>query len=247
MRVRRVKQESRYLFGEDTLDFNAHSYTVGEESLLHLALNGDQEALGRLLASYMPQLYRIALRVVGTPQEAEDALQDGLLRALCHLREFAGRSRFSTWVTSIVANAALMRLRRIRLERVTSIDQKLDREDQSLANRIPDSGPNPEEVYARQERLQILERGLQSLPAPCRDAVQLRDIQGMSTKEAANALGLPLGTLKSQLYRAHLKLVKEVGEVRPAHKAAQSTRRGSRANRHWSTIELTDAVTKPAA
>src|SRR6516165_6987569 len=118
---------------EDTLDFNADSYTVSEESLLHLALNGDQEALGPPFAPYMTQLYRTALRVVGTPQEAEDALQDGLLGALCHLREFAGRSRFSTWLTSIVTNAALMRLRRIRPERVNSIDQKRDREGNQIA------------------------------------------------------------------------------------------------------------------
>jgi RNA polymerase sigma-70 factor (ECF subfamily) len=229
------------------LDFNAERHTVREESLLHLAMKGDQEALGHLLASYMPQLYRTALRVVGTPQEAADALQDGLLRAVCHLREFAGRSRFSTWLTTIVTNAALMRLRRVRPERVTFFDQKLDREDQPLADRIPDSGPNPEEAFARQERLQILERGLQSLPPSCRNAVQLRDIQGMSTKEAAEALGLPLGTLKSHLYRARLKLVEKVGEVRPAGRAHRNTRSDGTTTRHQQTVELTEQVTQPAA
>ena len=229
------------------MDFNANSHTVHEDHLLHLALNGDREALSPLFASYMPQLYRAALRVVGTPQEAEDALQDGLLRALCHLREFAGRSRFSTWLTSIVTNAALMRLRRIRPERVISIDQKVDRKDQPLENRIPDSGPNPEEIYARQERLQILERGLHSLPTPYREAVQLCDVQGMSTRETAEALGLPLGTLKSHLYRARLKLAEKVGEVRPPHKAPQNTRTGSATTRHRSAMELTNEVTEPAA
>ena len=115
------------------MDFNANSHTVREDRLLHLALNGDREALGPLFASNMPRLYRTALRVLGTPQEAEDALQDGLLCVLCHLREFAGRSRFSTWLTSIVTNAALMRLRRIRPERLTSIDQKRDREGNQIA------------------------------------------------------------------------------------------------------------------
>ncbi len=233
---------------EDSLDFNADSSTVRErDCLLDMALNGDQEALGRLFASYMPQLYRAALRVVGTPQEAEDALQDGLLRALCHLREFAGRSRFSTWLTSIVTNAALMRLRRIRPERVISIDQRVDRENQPLGNRIPDSEPNPEEIYARQERLQILERGLHSLPTPYRNAVQLRDVQGMSTRETAEVLGLPLGTLKSHLYRARLRLARKVGEVRPPHKASQNTRSDSGTTRHRSIIESRDEVTEPAA
>jgi len=230
---------------EDTLDFNAHSYS--EERLLHLALKGDHEALGPLFASYMPQLYRTALRVVGTPEDAEDALQDGLLCALCHLREFAGRSRFSTWLTSIVTNAALMQLRRSHREVMTSLDQTLDRDDAPLANRIADTRPNPEEICAQQERLQILDRGLQRLSAAHRNAVQVRDVQGMSTKEAAEALGLPLGSLKSQLYRARLKLVDELSEVRPAGRALGNTRYGSGTTRQRSTIELTDEVTEPAA
>jgi len=229
------------------LDFNADSYTVREESLLHLARNGDQEALGPLFAPYMSQLYRTALRVVGTPQEAEDALQDGLLRALCHLREFAGRSRFSTWLTSIVTNAALMRLRKAHRDVMTSLDQIHDQDGTPLADRIADTRPNPEEMYAQQERLQILDRGLQRLSATHRNAVQLRDVQGMSTEEAAAALGLPLGTLKSQLYRARLKLVEEVGEVRPAGRALGNTRYGSGTTRHRSTIELTGEVIEPAA
>jgi RNA polymerase sigma-70 factor, ECF subfamily len=232
---------------EDSLDFNADSSRVREDRLLDLALNGDREALGPLFASYMPQLYRTALRVVGTPQDAEDALQDGLLCALCHLGEFAGRSRFSTWLTSIVTNAALMRVRKNHREVMTSLDQIVDRNDKPLADRIADTRPNPEEMCAQKERLQILDRGLQRLSAIHRNAVQLRDVQGMSTEEAAAALGLPLGTLKSQLYRARLKLVEEVGEVRPAGRALRNSRYGSGTTLQRSTIELVEEATEPAA
>jgi RNA polymerase sigma-70 factor (ECF subfamily) len=228
------------------LDFNADSYTVREESLLHLALNGDQQALGPLFASYMPQLYRTALRVVGTPQDAEDALQDGLLCALRHLREFAGRSRFSTWLTSIVTNAALMRLRK-RHREITSLDQMLDQDDSPLADRIADTRANPEEMYAQQERLQILDKALQRLSATHRNAVQLRDVQGMSLKEAAEALGLPLGTLKSQLYRARLKVVEEVGETGTAGRADRSTRTDEATTQLQRTVELTEEVSEQAA
>jgi RNA polymerase sigma-70 factor, ECF subfamily len=231
----------------DSLDFKADSCTVRDDRLLYRALNGDQEALGLLFASHIPQLYRTARRVVGTHQDAEDVLQDGLLLALRHLQEFAGRSRFSTWLTSIVTNAALMRLRRTRPKRVTSIDQKLDRESQPLANSIPDSGPSPEEMYARQEQLQILERGLQSLSVSYRNAVRLRDVEGMSLREAAEVLGLPLGSLKSQLHRARRKLMEEVGEVQPSFNAPQNTRRTGATTRHRSTTELTEEVTEPAA
>ena len=97
----------------------------------------------------MPQLYRAALRVLGTPQDAEDALPDGLLAALRHLRDFEERSRFSTWLTRIVINAALMRLRRSRPDVMRSIDQKKpDRDDSPLMDKVADPRPNPEEVYA---------------------------------------------------------------------------------------------------
>src|SRR6266404_178829 len=106
------------------MDIKEDHCAVGEgNEELQLARNGDQEALGRLLASYMPQLYRVALRVMRSPQDAEEALQDGLLQAVKHLREFEGRSQFSSWLTRIVINAALMRLRHSRSEAVTSIDQ----------------------------------------------------------------------------------------------------------------------------
>ena len=75
--------------------------------MLRLAMQGDREAMGSVFKGCMPRLYRAALRVVGTPEDAEDALQDGLLQAARHLPEFEGRTQFSTWLTQIVVNAAL--------------------------------------------------------------------------------------------------------------------------------------------
>src|SRR3989442_7969112 len=101
--------------------------------------------------------------VLGTPQDAEDALQDGLVQVVQHFREFEGRSRFSTWLTRIVINTALMRLRRRRHDVMTSMDQRLGRDDLSLAESITDPRPNPEEMYAHEEWLQLLRRKLRSL------------------------------------------------------------------------------------
>jgi len=92
-----------------------------------------------------------------------------------------------------VINAALMRLRKSRREVVMSINQKLGRDELALADRITDPRPNPEEMYARKERLQILEKTLRSLPAAHRSVVRLRDVQGISTKEAAEILESSLG------------------------------------------------------
>ena len=218
-----------------------------QDSELQLALNGDQEALGRLLISCMPQLYRAALRILRTPQDAEEALQDGLVQVVKHFREFEGRSRFSTWITQIVINAALMRLRHSRPAVLISIDQALARDEPPMAGSIPDPAPNPEEVYAWKERLQILRRKLGNLPAGYRSVLWLRDIQGISTKEAAEILGVKAATLKSQLHRARLRLGKESRTPNPEHRTLQTTRSESGTSGHRLTARLmVEAATQAA-
>jgi RNA polymerase sigma-70 factor, ECF subfamily len=253
------------------LERNEGRYTVRERDHgLHLALRGDREALGCLLAFYMPRLYRVALRVVGTPEDAEDALQDGLVQVVQHLREFEGRSQFSTWLTRIVINAALMRLRHSRRDVITSMDQNLDRDELPLAESIADPRPNPEEAYARKEQRQILERKLRSLPAAHRSALWLHDVRGMGTREAAEALEVPVGSLKSNLHRGRLRLRAEVGAARDtrwsqkpdvtkrldAHlnleiakrgKTFRTARRNAPATGHRVNLELMEEVGKSAA
>jgi RNA polymerase sigma-70 factor, ECF subfamily len=197
---------------------------------------------------YRARLYQTAHRVLGNSDDAEDALQDGLLAAFRSLSGFKGRSQFSTWLTRIVVNAALMRLRRIRPEGMTfSIDRKLAPAEQQLAGRIPDPGPNPEERFARQERLQILERKLRTLQTTYRQAVWLCGVQGMGIREAAEALGLPIGTLKSQLHRARLRLSEEVAQARPAQRVLQPSRDDTVRRRYRSTFEFTQKCTQSAA
>ncbi len=195
-----------------------------QDSELQLALNGDQEALGRLLISCMPQLYRAAFRILRIPQDAEEALQDGLVQVVKHFRKFEGRSRFSTWVTQIVVNAALMRLRQSRPAVLISRDQALAGDELPLAGSIADPAPNPEEIYVWKERLHILRRKLRNLPAAYRSVLWLRDVQGISTKEAAEILGVKAATLKSQLHRARLRLGKESTMASPEHRTLQTTR-----------------------
>ncbi|HMD99427.1 MAG TPA: sigma-70 family RNA polymerase sigma factor [Terriglobia bacterium] len=227
---------------------NTDRETAQQVGLLLLqATSNNREALDDLFTRYRHRLYRTALRLMGNSEDAEDALQDGLLAAFRSLSGFAGRSQFSTWLTRIVVNAALMRLRHgHHLEVMTSIDQKLDRDTPALADRIPDPGPNPEEIYARQERLQMLEETLQSLPAAYRQALWLCDLQGMSIREAAEALELPVGTLKSQLHRARLRLSEKLAEARPARRFLQSSRGDSVRTRHRPTMKLTEEITEPA-
>ena len=229
------------------MERNEDRCACGEPDELQLALKGDEGALGSVLASYMPKLHRVALRVLGTPQDAEEALQDGLVQVVKHFREFEGRSQFSTWLTRIVINAALMRLRRRRREVTTSMDQKLGRDDLSFAEMIKDPRPNPEEAYAREERLQVLRRKLRTLPAAYGSALWLRDVQGMSTREAAEALGIPVGSLKSNLHRARLSLRAEVGGVRGTPKTLRAARGDATTTRHRLNADWMEEVAKQAA
>lgn len=186
---------------------NISTVDVEYEATVNSALAGDREALGRLLSGLADRLYCAAFRVLDSPEEAEDAVQDGLLAATRKLHTFEGRAQFSTWLTRVVINAALMRRRRSRAHVTTSIDQpSWDESEVCLAAKIADPGPDPEQTYAREEQLTIIKQWFGTLPASYRSALQLRDIEGRTTQEAAQALRISEGTLKSRLHRARLEL-----------------------------------------
>ncbi len=184
-----------------------HAAFSDDADLLARSLRGDQDALAILFSRHSPALYQTALRLVGTPEEAEDVLQDGMLNAFRNLRRFEGRSQFSTWLTRIVINAALMRLRSRRSKPVVSLDEQLSVDDDlTFADQFPDRGPDPEQVYAREELRAIVERNLATLSPVLRSAFLLREVQGLSTHEAAESLGVSEGTLKARLHRAKRQL-----------------------------------------
>ena len=181
-----------------------------EQGLIRLGLKGNQAALEALFARHSGALYQSALKLLGNPEDAEDALQEGMLSAFKNLRRFEGRSKFSSWLTRIVINAALMRLRSQRAHQTVSADQPLGEAELTLAEQLADPAPDPERLYAREEMRQLLDRNLTELSPEMRTAVRLRDIEGLSTQEAAEALGVPENTLKSRLHRARLQLAEQI-------------------------------------
>ena len=188
-----------------------HDETVRDEQrLIRLGLKGNQAALEALFARHSGALYQSALKLLGNPEDAEDALQEGMLSAFKNLRRFEGRSKFSSWLTRIVINAALMRLRSQRAHRTVSADEPLGEAESTLAEQLADPAPDPERLYARKELRRLLDRNLTELPPDMRTAVLLRDIEGLSTQEAAEALGVPENTLKSRLHRARLQLAEQI-------------------------------------
>jgi RNA polymerase sigma-70 factor (ECF subfamily) len=160
----------------------------------------------------LPMFYKRAFRCLGNAADAEDAVQDALLSAYRHLGQFRGQAQLSTWLTTIVTNAARMQLRR-RRGGYLSLDEKQD-EGLTFSERLPDSKPSPEEVCSTAEARDRLVEGLKQLSPKLRRAFQLHDIDGLTTKQAALVLGVPQGTVKTRHARARAKLAGTVG-VKP--------------------------------
>jgi RNA polymerase sigma-70 factor (ECF subfamily) len=163
------------------------------------------EELDYVVSRHLPMFYKRAFRFLGNASDAEDAVQDALLSAYRHLGQFRGQAQLSSWLMTIVTNAARMQLRR-RRSGYFSLDQEQGEEGLTFSERLADSKPSPEEVCSAVEARNRLVEGVERLSPKLRRAFQLRDINGLTTKEAAHVLGVPQGTVKAQLARARAKL-----------------------------------------
>jgi RNA polymerase sigma-70 factor, ECF subfamily len=168
-------------------------------------------SLDELFGPHIPQLYHAAAQVLRHPQDSEDALQEGLLAALCHLNQFEGRAKFSTWLHSIVVNAALMKLRhRKRDLTVASTDAKSEDGDVSFESLVLDPRRNPEEEYLDSERSRIVAEAIRKVPQRYRAVLQMCDIEGLMEKEAAQRLGTAVSVVKSRRYRGRRMLLRRL-------------------------------------
>jgi len=171
--------------------------------------NGESAAreMADVLSCRLPSFYRSAYRFLGNAADAEDAVQDALLSAYKHLDQFRGQSQMSTWLTAIVSNCARMQLRRRPGQIHVSLDERIGEEqDYSMSERLADRGPNPEDECRNSELNARLRQLAAQLSPPLRKAFQLRDLDGLTTSEAANLLGVADGTVKAQVARARAKL-----------------------------------------
>src|SRR5271155_711164 len=150
---------------------------VSEDSLIRAGQRGDHEAMETLFRRYHRPLFQTALRVLGNAEDAEDALQDGLLSAFRNLKRFEGRSQFSTWLTRIVINAALMRRRSKRARPAVSLDDRTPDGELPLAERFADESPNPEQLYAGTELGDRVNKNLAEISPLLRSAFWLREIE----------------------------------------------------------------------
>jgi RNA polymerase sigma-70 factor, ECF subfamily len=194
---------------------------IGGERALRPGVFGERaQELDNVVSRYLPMFYKRAFRFLGNGPDAEDAVQDALLSAYKHLGQFRGQAQLSTWLTAIVINTARMQLRR-RRGSYLSLEQQLGEDGLTFSERLPDSKPGPEQVCSTSEAHERLVNGVKKLSPTLRLAFRLRDIDGLTTKEAAHVLGVPQGTVKARLARARAKLI-GIMRVKPIGKRSRS-------------------------
>ncbi len=190
-----------------------------EEALLAGLQNGDKTACACLVKHYGGQMYAVALRIVDDPDEAEEVLQEAFISACGKIGSFEGRSKLSTWLYRVTTNAALMHLRKRRDDTVSLDEPQMMDEGDLLPRQLGDWSVDPSQEALTGELRQVMEQAVHDLPPTLRAAFVLRDIQGLSTEEAAEALNITPGAVKVRLHRARLQLRERLAGYLAEHPA----------------------------
>ncbi len=186
-------------------------------ALANQAKQGDRSAFTELVNRYAPKIYRTARHITKNDHDAEDVLQETFLKAYSRLDQFRGDAKFHTWLTRIGVNQALMKLRRRKDGKFLSLDQQVDTAEGSIPREIASGDADPEQLYGQAELRRQLSTGIDSLPESYRTVLVLRDIDGLSTEETAESLGLSVSAVKSRLLRARLQLRDRLRKVLGHH------------------------------
>jgi RNA polymerase sigma-70 factor (ECF subfamily) len=178
-----------------------------EEALLVLAAkNGDAQAFEILIERCERRILAVARRFTCIREDAEDIVQQSFQKAFVYFHKFEGKSSFSTWLTRIAINEALMLLRRGRGHREVSINDLSGNEEAALALEMPDSRAGPESAFLQGERNRILSEAMDKLTPGMRTAIELRELRELSTKEAARVMGLSVSAVKARIFHGRRKL-----------------------------------------
>jgi RNA polymerase sigma-70 factor, ECF subfamily len=172
--------------------------------LVNRVLAGERRAFESLVRRHERRVFRVTLAVLGNIEDAEEAMQDAFVKAFRHLEQFRKESRFSTWLTRIAVNQAIEK--RNTRKKYVSLAEVENAADQLSPRRFEPWNADPEQLYGKREVHRIVEDAIQSLPEIYREAFVLRDVEGLSAEEAAEALGITVPALKSRLLRARLMM-----------------------------------------
>jgi RNA polymerase sigma factor (sigma-70 family) len=182
-------------------DKKERTVVAGDESLLEAAKRGEHAAYIELSNRHAPMIFRVVNRITRNREDAEDAMQESLMKAFIHLRTFDGRSSFATWLTRIAINSALMLLRKKRTKMEISFES-----DPADANwhsvQLADPSSGPETLYLQQEREHNLKQAIYRLPSNLREVIEIRNAHDVSVTEVAEIAGISVAATKSRLLRA---------------------------------------------
>jgi RNA polymerase sigma-70 factor (ECF subfamily) len=200
--------------------------TLPDAEIVRRIQDGDRALFEILMRRHNQRVYRAARAIVSDETEVEDAMQQAYINAFTHLHQFEARSLFSTWLTRIVVNEAIARRRRLRLA-----ESRLETFDENRGDSMetmPSAQPSPEDQAYSQELLQVLEQAVDALPDSYRLVFVLRDVEGLSTSETSEGLGLGEEAVKTRLHRARAMLRRSIsarlGAVSPSAFQFHATR-----------------------
>jgi RNA polymerase sigma-70 factor, ECF subfamily len=180
--------------------------------LLAAAMSGHSGAFGELFHRYQRKMFYLAQRIMRNREDAEDVVQEAFQLAFVHLHDFNGGSRFSTWLSRIAINVALMKLRKKARKVEISIDQHSESDDMSFRDSVTDLAPNPEQDCLRQERSRILREALAELRPNARRVLELYELEGHSMKEIAEGMGISVAAVKARIFHARPKMRHELNQ-----------------------------------
>ena len=169
--------------------------------LIKQAIRGDAYAFEQLMRRHESRMYSVAIRMCGNREDAQDCVQEAMIRIYRSISGFKGQSAFSTWVYRVTMNTCLDELRRAKRKKASSLDEKLE-----TGWSPADDMDTPEHYALRSEKRRQIEKAIQSLPEDMRSAVVLRDVQGCAYDEIAVILNTNVGTVKSRISRGRSKL-----------------------------------------
>jgi RNA polymerase sigma-70 factor, ECF subfamily len=190
-----------------------------EQVLLAKVRRGDPQALGELLTAYQGRLYNVCLRMVSHPDDAAEVCQDVLMKVVQGISRFRGESGLATWMTRIAMNQSISHLRKRRIRRTISLDQSSqtdpgDDQASALRHQLADSRePGPDQRVQDSEMLDRLRQAMANLDDDFRAVLVLRDIEQLDYAQISQTLDIPVGTVKSRLFRARLALRQEVDRL----------------------------------
>src|ERR1700739_1645245 len=177
-----------------------------EEQLIADAKSGRRAPFGELCERHMKQVSYVTRRITRNREDAEDAVQECLLNAFVHLKDFDGRSQFTTWLTRIAINAALMKFRKNCGAREVPIDEPNPSSELVAQREFRCDAPDPEESCSLHERKRILKSAISGLRPRARNVVELIHLQEHSIRETAQLLGISTGAVKGRMFRAKIAL-----------------------------------------